>query len=143
MIKKTNDERDADHAREIAVLEEIMLTRSADEWEEFLQARHVPAARVRTMGEAIADPQLASRGVIHRHDGGAGIDGAFGVPLAAFTFAHGGPQIDTPPPTLGQHNDEIFELTPSCVAAPIRLGSPLHSASRHLRRSTCRSSPER
>ena len=60
MIKKTNDERDADHEREIAVLEEIMLTRTADEWEEFLQARHVPAARVRTMGEAIADPQLAS-----------------------------------------------------------------------------------
>ena len=68
MIKKTNDERDADHAREIAVLEEIMLTRSADEWETFLQANHVPAARVRTMGEAVADPQLASRGIIHRHE---------------------------------------------------------------------------
>ena len=67
MIKTTNDERDADHEREIAVLEEIMLTRTADEWEEFLQARHVPAARVRTMGEAIADPQIASRGIIHRH----------------------------------------------------------------------------
>src|SRR6187431_3533179 len=67
MAKKSNDERDADHAREIAVLEEIMATRTAGEWEEFLQARHVPAARVRTMGEAIADPQIASRGVIHRH----------------------------------------------------------------------------
>ena len=60
MAKNTNDERDADHAREIAVLEEIMLTRTADEWEEFLQARHVPAGRVRSMGEAIADPQLAT-----------------------------------------------------------------------------------
>jgi crotonobetainyl-CoA:carnitine CoA-transferase CaiB-like acyl-CoA transferase len=108
MIKKTNDERDADHAREIAVLEEIMLTRSADEWETFLQANHVPAARVRTMGEAVADPQLTSRGVIHHHEGGAGIAGGFGVPLAAFTFAHGGPRVDTPPPTLGQHNEEIF-----------------------------------
>src|SRR6476659_3833031 len=56
MIKRSNDERDADHDREIAVLTEIMLTRTADEWEAFLQARHVPAARVRTMGEAIADP---------------------------------------------------------------------------------------
>ena len=108
MAKKTNDERDADHAREIAVLEEIMATRTADEWEEFLQARHVPAARVRTMGEAIADPQIASRGVIHRHAKGNGMEGAFGVPLAAFTFAHGGPRIDSAPPTLGQHNDEIF-----------------------------------
>ena len=108
MVKKTNGEREADHAREIALLEEIMLTRTADEWEEFLQARHVPAARVRTMGEAVADPHLASRGIVHRHAGGNGIEGAFSVPLAAFTFAHGGPRIDTPPPTLGQHNAEIL-----------------------------------
>jgi crotonobetainyl-CoA:carnitine CoA-transferase CaiB-like acyl-CoA transferase len=85
-----------------------MRTRTADEWETFLQANHVPAARVRTMGEAVADPQLASRGIIHQHTGGAGIEGGFGVPLAAFTFAHGGPRIDTPPPKLGQHNDEIL-----------------------------------
>ena len=108
MIKRTNDERDADHDREIAVLEEIMLTRTADEWEDFLQARHVPAARVRTMGEAIADPQIASRGIIHRHETATGMEGGFGVPLAAFTFAHGGPRIDSSPPTLGQHNEEIL-----------------------------------
>jgi crotonobetainyl-CoA:carnitine CoA-transferase CaiB-like acyl-CoA transferase len=112
MIKRTNDERAADHDREIAVLTEIMLTRTADEWEAFLQARHVPAARVRTMEEAIADPQLATRGIIHRHAAdaavAAGIKGGFGVPLAAFTFAHGGPRIDAPPPTLGQHNEEIL-----------------------------------
>jgi crotonobetainyl-CoA:carnitine CoA-transferase CaiB-like acyl-CoA transferase len=108
MIKRSNDERDADRDREAAVLAQIMQTRTAQEWEEFLQARHVPAARVRSMGEAVADPQLASRGVIHRHDSTAGIEGGFGVPLAAFTFAHGGPRIDAPPPMLGQHNEEIF-----------------------------------
>jgi crotonobetainyl-CoA:carnitine CoA-transferase CaiB-like acyl-CoA transferase len=108
MIKRSNDERDEDHDREIEVLSEIMLGRTADEWEEFLQARHVPAARVRTMGEAVADPQIATRGIIHRHETAAGVDGGFGVPLAAFTFAHGGPRIDTPPPTLGQHNQEIL-----------------------------------
>ena len=52
-----------DAARETAVLTEILKTRAADEWEQFLQARHVPAARVRTMGEAVADPQTASRAV--------------------------------------------------------------------------------
>ena len=107
MVKRTNDEREADHAREVALLEEIMVTRTADEWEEFLQARHVPAVRVRTMGEAIADPQMASRGIIHRHEKVPGMDGGFGVPVTAFTFAHGGARVDTPPPTLGQHNEEI------------------------------------
>ena len=109
MAKKTNDERDADHAREIAVLEEIMATRTADEWEEFLQARHVPAARVRTMGEAIADPQIAARGVIHRHarrqrHGGRVRRAARGVHVRPWRPAHRLRRR----PTLGQHNDEIF-----------------------------------
>jgi crotonobetainyl-CoA:carnitine CoA-transferase CaiB-like acyl-CoA transferase len=108
LIKRSNDEREQDHARETAVLTEILKTRIADEWEEFFQARHVPAARVRTMGEAVADAQTASRGVIHRHTGAPGIEGGFGVPVAAFTFAHDGPRVDTPPPAVGQHNEEIF-----------------------------------
>jgi len=108
LIKRSNDEREQDHARETAVLTEILATRSAEEWEDFFQARHVPAARVRTMGEAVADPQMASRGVIHRHAGAPGIEGGFGVPVAAFTFAHDGPRIDPPPPAIGQHNEEIF-----------------------------------
>jgi crotonobetainyl-CoA:carnitine CoA-transferase CaiB-like acyl-CoA transferase len=108
MIKRTNDERDDDRDREAAVLAEIIKTRTAQDWEEFLQARHVPAARVRTMAEAVADPQLATRGIIHRHNAAVGIEGDLGVPLAAFTFAHGGPRIDSAPPTLGQHNEEIL-----------------------------------
>jgi crotonobetainyl-CoA:carnitine CoA-transferase CaiB-like acyl-CoA transferase len=108
LIKRTNDEREQDRARETAVLTEVLKSRTANEWEEFFQARHVPAARVRTMGEAVADPQIASRGVIHHHAGAPGIEGGFGVPVAAFTFAHDGPRIDTPPPAVGQHNEEIL-----------------------------------
>ena len=107
MIKRSNDEREQDRTGEAALLTEILRSRTAQEWEEFFQARHVPAARVRTMAEAVADPQLLSRGIIHRHEGSAGIDGGFGVPLAAFTFAHGGPRIDFGPPALGQHNEAI------------------------------------
>lgn len=108
VAKKTNPEREADREREAALLGEIMRTRTAAEWEEHLQARHVPAARVRTMGEAIADPHLASRGVTHRHQGAAGVEGGFTVPLAAFTYAYDGPRIDTPPPVLGEHTDAVL-----------------------------------
>ena len=108
MIKTSNESRDAGRDAEEAVLNEIMATRTAAEWEEYLQSRHVPAARVRRMEEALADPQLAARGVLHRHAGATGVAGPFTVPLAAFTFAHDGPRIDTPPPALGQHTDAVL-----------------------------------
>jgi crotonobetainyl-CoA:carnitine CoA-transferase CaiB-like acyl-CoA transferase len=108
LIKRTNDERDADHDREEHTLSEIMLTRTAAEWEVYLQDRHIPASRVRTMGEALEDPQIASRGLLHRHEQVPGIEGPFSVPVAAFTFAHDGPRVDRAPPKFGQHNDEVL-----------------------------------
>jgi crotonobetainyl-CoA:carnitine CoA-transferase CaiB-like acyl-CoA transferase len=108
LIKRTNDEREADHEREESALAEIMLTRTAADWEVYLQERHVPASRVRTMGEALQDPQLASRGLLHRYEHAPGIKGSFSVPVAAFTFAHDGPRVDRPPPMFGQHNDEVL-----------------------------------
>jgi crotonobetainyl-CoA:carnitine CoA-transferase CaiB-like acyl-CoA transferase len=108
MAKRTNEEREDDSDREAAVLTDILMTRTADEWESFFQSRHVPAARVRTVAEALRDPQFVTRGVTHRHRSAAGVDGAFEVPLAAFKFAHGGPSIETPPPELGADTDTVL-----------------------------------
>ncbi len=108
MIKTDNEMREADRAREAEVLAGIIKSRTADEWEAWFQARHVPAARVRTMAEAVADPHLATRGVFHRQQSAPGIEGAFGVPLAAFKFAHGGPSIETPPPQFGADTDAVL-----------------------------------
>jgi crotonobetainyl-CoA:carnitine CoA-transferase CaiB-like acyl-CoA transferase len=60
------------------------------------------------MREALDDPQLASRGLLHRSEGAPGIDGAFTVPVAAFKFGHDGPRVDRPPPMFGQHNNEVL-----------------------------------
>ena len=108
MAKRSNAERDADRAREAAVLGEILARRTAEEWETYFQSRHVPAARVRTMGEALADPQLATRGVLHRFAGAPGVEGGFTVPMSPFLFAHDGPRIDTPPPRLGEHTAAVL-----------------------------------
>ncbi len=108
LIKRTNDERTADFQREHDTLAAILLTRPAAEWEEWFQARHVPASRVRTMGEALADPQLAARNLLHTHQDAPGIPGTATVPVAAFRFAHDGPRVDRPPPLFSQHTDEVL-----------------------------------
>ena len=67
MIKQDNNQRLDAFAAEAALLAELMLARTADEWEVFLQARRVPAGRVREMGKSLADPQQRTRGLLHRH----------------------------------------------------------------------------
>ena len=106
--QSSNDEREELYEKQTAELQKIVAQRTADEWEQYLQARHVPAGRVRRLSESLKDPQLATRGVLHRHEKIDGIEGPVTVPLAAFKFAHGGPSIETPPPRLGQHTDEVL-----------------------------------
>jgi crotonobetainyl-CoA:carnitine CoA-transferase CaiB-like acyl-CoA transferase len=108
MVKEDNEARDHDRDREAALLADILRTRTADEWEAFFQARHVPAARVRRLAESVRDPQFATRGVTHHHNGAAGVEGGFSVPLAAFKFAHGGPSIETPPPQFGADTETVL-----------------------------------
>jgi crotonobetainyl-CoA:carnitine CoA-transferase CaiB-like acyl-CoA transferase len=108
MIKTDNEARLDDRAREAAIIADIIKTRTADDWESYFQARHVPAARVRTMAEALADPHFAERRVFHHFADVPGIGGPLGVPLAAFKFAHGGPSIEHPPHRMGEDTDAVL-----------------------------------
>ena len=104
-------ERRDNREPEAKALAEILMTKTAAEWEDFFQANHVPAARVRTLAEAVNDPQMHTRGVLHRYPSAPGIEGAFGVPVAAFKFASDGPQIDAPPPQMGKDNAAVLAET--------------------------------
>jgi crotonobetainyl-CoA:carnitine CoA-transferase CaiB-like acyl-CoA transferase len=89
-------------------LAKTMATRTATEWAALL-ADHVPASRVRKLAEAVASEQVASRGVLRRVAGVPEVDGAIDIPLAAFSFAHDGPAITSPPPRLGEHTDAVLQ----------------------------------
>ncbi|MSP04017.1 MAG: CoA transferase [Acetobacteraceae bacterium] len=108
MAKTTHAERRADEENEKKVVGELLLTRTANEWEDFFQSRHIPAGRVRRLEETLQDPHLAHRSVLHEHKSTRSVGGSFTVPLAAFKLAHGGARIDMPPPTLGQHTDTVL-----------------------------------
>jgi crotonobetainyl-CoA:carnitine CoA-transferase CaiB-like acyl-CoA transferase len=106
--QSSHDEREELYEAQTEELQKIIEQRTADEWEQYLQSRHVPAGRVRRLSESLKDPQLESRRVLHRHEKIEGIEGPVTVPLAAFKFAEGGPSIETAPPRLGQHTDEVL-----------------------------------
>jgi crotonobetainyl-CoA:carnitine CoA-transferase CaiB-like acyl-CoA transferase len=106
--QSSHEERDRLYEQQTEELGQIIAQRSADEWEQYLQSRHVPAGRVRPLSEALSDPQLEARRVLHEHSKIEGIEGSVTVPLAAFKFAHDGPSIETAPPRLGQHTDEVL-----------------------------------
>jgi crotonobetainyl-CoA:carnitine CoA-transferase CaiB-like acyl-CoA transferase len=103
-----NETRAKNFKEEEAVLRKIMLEKSAQEWEDHLQSNHVPALRLRTMPEAVADPQVKTRKILHKLESIPGVDGALTVPMCAFKLEHGGASIETPPPRLGEHNAEVL-----------------------------------
>jgi len=102
------DERQARYDVKEAMISAKLKQKPAQEWEDYLQSKHVPAARVRGLAEALQDPQLGYRAVLHRHEHAPGVGKPLTVPLAAFKFAHDGPAIDRPPPRVGEHTDEVL-----------------------------------
>ncbi|MGB3278948.1 MAG: CoA transferase, partial [Pseudorhodobacter sp.] len=96
--------RDADRA----LIGAALLQRTAQEWEALLNAADVPAAIVRTLPEALAHEQVASRAVLQACDSQTNHGGPAKLPVAAYRFDHGSPSLDRPPPKLGQHNDEVL-----------------------------------
>ena len=102
------DERAARYDEKQTVIAKKMKERTAQEWEDYLQSKHVPATRVRELAETLRDPHLEHRRVLHRHEHVPGVDRPVTVPLQAFKLAHGGASIERPPPRLGEHTNEIL-----------------------------------
>ncbi len=87
------------------VIEGALASDDAKAWEARLTKADVPCSAIWKIEEIVKHPQLESRDVLQT------VDSKFG-PMhlvgAGFTLAHGTPGIDRPPPTLGEHTDEIL-----------------------------------
>ncbi|WEX10923.1 CaiB/BaiF CoA-transferase family protein [Chelativorans sp. AA-79] len=108
LVKANNDARRSDAAREREILQRILLTKTAQQWEDWFQAHHIPAARIWTLPETLAHPQLEHRDILHRFVDEPGIPGTITVPKAAFKLAHGGARMDRPPPRMGEHSEALL-----------------------------------
>jgi crotonobetainyl-CoA:carnitine CoA-transferase CaiB-like acyl-CoA transferase len=108
MVKSSNEDRIRDNQKEIDALGEIMRTKDAAEWENYLQSKGVPAARVRGFAEMMADPHIEARGAVHYLSDVEGVDRPFAVPGPLFRLAHGGGSVDVAPRRLGSDTDDVL-----------------------------------
>lgn len=108
LVKSDNNQRLDDHARESAALTDIIATRPAAEWEAFFREHRIPAARIRRMEEALADPQIAARDVV-QHPGRPGdAFGKLGVAVAPFRMSESPARVTAPPPAVGEHSEALL-----------------------------------
>ncbi len=98
------------HGPELAAeFARVMATRKSLEWEEILNEAGVPCARIRTIPEILEHPQVTGRGLMHTFPNMKSTDSDVTVLGAAFKFEHDGPQVKTPPPTVGEHTEAILK----------------------------------
>jgi crotonobetainyl-CoA:carnitine CoA-transferase CaiB-like acyl-CoA transferase len=102
------DERYTRYDEKQSMIARKLKEKTAQEWEDYFQSRHIPATRVRPLDETLQDPHLKHRRVLHRHENVPGVGKAVTVPLQAFKFGHDGASIERPPPRLGEHTDEVL-----------------------------------
>lgn len=89
------------------LLEERLMAKSAAEWEDEFLAVSVPAGQVLSLSDALNHPHLRGRDMIGRFDDVPDV-GHVEVFRPGFRLNGNPPKVDTPPPTLGQHTDEIL-----------------------------------
>jgi formyl-CoA transferase len=91
-----------------AILEEALQAKSAEEWERLFSEAGVPAGPILTVPEILAHPQVAGRRVLKRFGKVEGAGQEVSVPRVGFHLASGQPDVDSPPPRLGEHTDEVL-----------------------------------
>jgi crotonobetainyl-CoA:carnitine CoA-transferase CaiB-like acyl-CoA transferase len=87
------------------VIEGGMASGDPKTWEQRLTAADVPCACIWKIDEIVEHPQLEHRDVLQTVDSKYG---ALRLVGAGFRLAYGSPDIDRPPPVLGEHTDEIL-----------------------------------
>jgi crotonobetainyl-CoA:carnitine CoA-transferase CaiB-like acyl-CoA transferase len=97
------------------LMEEVLTTDTKENWAQKL--RHLPAGPIRTMKEALDEPEVKRRGMLKTYRHGRVGD----VPLIGSNFHFSDTPVDDtrPPPALGEHTDQVLKELAGLGAAEI------------------------
>lgn len=89
-------------------LEAVLKTRPARDWVKELNRIGVPAGAVLTVPEVLAMPQIANRDFLAEFEDVPSVGKDITVVRTGVKIDGKAPSVKTPPPTLGEHNYEIW-----------------------------------
>lgn len=103
----TADARRAHFEEMYVALQEIFLTRNAEEWERDLSSAGIPCGKVRRVSEAaqLCRPDALLPLAIAGIPGGGNV----AVPNVGFRMQPGSPGVNVPPPRLDENREEILQ----------------------------------
>lgn len=85
-------------------VQDVLIRRTAAEWQTVFEDYDIPAERVATLDEAIADAQVTERG----YYAVSPADPDITLPLAGYRMSTGGPELTVTPPTLGKDSRDVL-----------------------------------
>jgi crotonobetainyl-CoA:carnitine CoA-transferase CaiB-like acyl-CoA transferase len=87
------------------IIEAALARQDAKAWEKDLNAAGAPSASIWTIEEVISHPQIVARAVMQSVESQYGMLRLMG---SGFQMAHDGGKLDTAPPELGAHTEQIL-----------------------------------
>jgi formyl-CoA transferase len=90
------------------ILEDAMQSKPASEWLRLLNEAGVPAGPVFTVPEALSHPQIAERGMLGDYAAVPGVGRDIRLARTGIKMDRQALRVDTPPPQLGAHTDDIL-----------------------------------
>jgi crotonobetainyl-CoA:carnitine CoA-transferase CaiB-like acyl-CoA transferase len=97
------------HRRELKVLmEQVMAAQGTEHWWKRFNEAGVPAGPVYSVAQALSHPQVAQRGMLATFEKAPGVGRDIRVVRTGFKLNGEAPAVDSPPPLLGEHNDDVL-----------------------------------